>query len=196
MRPRHRSPAGVRAHARRRTPEAYGLVHPPVTDGNPNPGGACPAHISTVALMDVESIARGLVSTVIVEQVETRRKGVVVGAIGAAVVALIVAIVASGILRGLAIFVLLCALGLVAATVMLAWLAAKAVRRIGGPQSLEAHRTTLAAALDRAALPTGPVAALKFAWRLRKGAGAEVDRLRAIVADVSDQLDGTNGDTA
>lgn len=47
-------------------------------------------------------------------------------------------------------------------------------------------RTT---AIDDADLPTGPVAAARFAWRLRRGHEPEVERLKGVVAGLRARLD-------
>jgi hypothetical protein len=101
-----------------------------------------------------------------------------------AALGLIGAVAADGALRVLSVLVLL--LGLAVAIV--AWVARRsalwAIRRFAEPADVAEHRAAFDAAIERAALPTGPIAIVRFLFRLRRGAGAEVARLHDVVRDL------------
>ena len=140
-------------------------------------------------MVDLDDLARGLVSGVLTEQVSARGKGVQKVGLAAGALALIVAVIASGWLRWLLVFVALVAVGIAIAAWVARKLAVRAIHRFAEPKDLAQHRSAISAAIDDADLPTGPIAVLGLLWRLRKGVGPEVDRVRAIVSRLKTQLD-------
>ncbi len=139
--------------------------------------------------MDVENLARGLVAGVLVETIETRGKTMTRLLGGLSVLAIIIAVVTDGWVRGLVIVVaVFLALGALAVAIGRR-LAAAAVRHVGEPAALADHRAAIDRAIDDAALPTGPIAGLKFAWRLRRGADDETRRLGDVIERLRHDLD-------
>ncbi len=139
--------------------------------------------------MDIEDLARGLVAGVLTDTIARRGKALLVGALVAGVVLLIVGFTADGWLRWLLVFAAVVAFVSTAVIALLRTLALIAVRQIGEPQEFGRHRDVVTSAIERAALPTGPIAAMRFAWRLRKGADHEVARLKDVVSDLREDLD-------
>jgi hypothetical protein len=138
--------------------------------------------------VDVKDLARGLVAGLLMETVEARGRLAARVATAVAVLAVIGAVVADGGLRILLVALAALALVVAAVTVLLRRLVVAAIRRIGQPRRLDAHRAAIDRAIDQAELPTGPWTALKAAWRLRKGVGPEVDRLHGIVDRLTNEL--------
>lgn len=139
--------------------------------------------------MDVENLARGLVAGVLVETIETRGKTLTRVLGGLSIIAVVIAVLTGGWVRGLVTFAaIVLALAAIAVAVGRR-LAAAAVRHVGEPAALADHRAAIDRAIDDAALPTGPIAGLKFAWRLRRGADEETRRLREVVERLRDDLD-------
>lgn len=138
--------------------------------------------------VDVKDLARGLVAGLLMETVEARGRLAARVAVIVAVLAVVGAVVADGGLRIVLVILGLIALAVAAISVLLRRLVVAAIRRIGQPRRLDAHRAAIDRAIEQAELPTGPVSALKTAWRLRKGVGPEVDRLHGIVDRLTTEL--------
>lgn len=143
--------------------------------------------------MDAEDLARGLVAGVLVDTVEGRGRSMSRTAAVIGVLALIAVFVLDGAWRGLMVVIVLLALLAAAVTFLVRKVAVAAIHRIGTPGDFGEHRAAIDQAIDDADLPTGPIATAKFAWRLRKGAGAETDRLLAIVGRLRTELDTASG---
>lgn len=144
--------------------------------------------------MDTDDIARGIISGALTDQVRRRGGGVIVGALVVAAAALVVAFATSGSLRVVSILVLLVSLAAAMIVTAVRWVAIRTIRTIGEPRGFDDHRATIDRALDDADLPTGPIAAMKFAWRLRKGPGPEFDRLGTITSKLAAELGESDGD--
>lgn len=57
------------------------------------------------------------------------------------------------------------------------WIAMRLVRLIAAPARFGEYEDEVAEALNEADLPTAPLAAIRFVWRLRRGVTVERDRL-------------------
>ena len=146
----------------------------------------------TMVNMDVQAIARGIVSGMLADQIERRGKTLALVLAAISIVGLIAAVALSGWFRFFGVVAMLFFAGATVALLIARWGAVKMVHRIAEPQDLQEHRATIAAAIDDADLPTGPIAAIRFAWRMRGGVGDEVDRLRVIAERVSEHLDASD----
>lgn len=137
---------------------------------------------------DEVNLARGIVAGLVTEQVEARAKFVSLLGLGAAFIGLIGAFALDGVWRGLAILVVV--VGLLAAFVvyLLRRLAVGAIGRFASPVSLGDKRELIAKAIDTADLPSGPITALRFLRRIRKGVGPEFERLRDILDELATGL--------
>ncbi len=141
--------------------------------------------------MDVDVLARGLVAGWLADQVDDRGTLPQRVALASAGLLLIVAVVFDGGWRWLFVALCLLALGVFAAIWVVRWLALAGIRRFAEPKSLAGRRADIDEAIDAADLPTGPLAIARFLFRLRRGVGTEVDRIRAIVSELMTSLDGS-----
>ena len=139
--------------------------------------------------MDLDDLARGIAAGVLTEQVRAKSRVALIGLAVAGVLGVFGAVVLAGVARLLLVLVAIAAVAAIGATWALRTGAVAAIRTIGEPQDLADHRHTISAAIDEADLPTGPVSAMRFAWRLRRGGGAETDRLRTILTKVKAELE-------
>lgn len=139
--------------------------------------------------MDAENLARGLVAGVLVDTVEVRGRSMARGALVIAVLGLVAAVLLDGGWRWFFVVAVLGALGAAVLVSIIRRLSVAMIHRIGTPEDFGDHRAAIDRAVDDADLPTGPVAAVRFAWRLRKDAGAETERLTAIVTALRNELD-------
>ena len=139
--------------------------------------------------MDLDDLARGIAAGVLTEQVRAKSRAALIGLAVVGVLAIFGAIALAGVVRLLLVIVVIGVVVAVGATWVLRTGAVAAIRTIGEPEDLADHRHTINAAIDQADLPTGPVSAMRFAWRLRRGGGAETDRLRTILTKVKAELE-------
>ena len=143
-----------------------------------------------------DDVAKGLVAGMLEQQVEN--KGSVARWIGIAVLVLglLGAVFFGGFIRGLGITMVLVGLIIILTIALVRALALGTIRKFATPQSIAEKREEIALATEKADLPTGPVAVIRFLYRLRKGVGPEVARLDKIMDDLRDELAATEDDPA
>ena len=139
--------------------------------------------------VELDELAKGLVAGVVTERIRSTTRLALIGLVTVVVATLMVAIVLDGWLAGLFAVVAVAALLLAAAVWLLRRLAVAAIRRVAEPEDLRDHRGAVTAAIDKADLPTGPLSAMRFGWRLRKGATAEAQRMASIVSSLRSRLE-------
>ncbi len=147
--------------------------------------------VSTHGLsVQIDDLALGLATGVLANVVRTKAKlASTVAWCVAALMALLTVVVSSTGWRIVFVFGLAAALATVSFTWLLKRLAIGAIGRVGEPQDIEGYREAIDKAVDTADLPTGPMSALRFAWRLRNGAGPEVDRFAKIAQSLRSELE-------
>ena len=141
--------------------------------------------------MDAVELGRSLFAGVLARKISSTRQPLVIAGAAASVVTLLLVLLLDGGWRWLAVagFVLA-----VAATVTI-WLvgtfALLLVRRVvsADQRDLSGAGDAVDQAVDELDLPTGPVSALRLLWRLRRGVGEEVDRVRDIGEELIARLD-------
>lgn len=139
--------------------------------------------------MDLDDFARGAVASLLADQVDAKTGFVSKVGLGIVLAAAVVAVATAGVVRWLAVFVLLVGLALVLFVFVSKRLAMGIINRLAPPVDLANARQGFDAAIAEADLPTGPVAFLRLMWRLRKGVGPEVERLGAVVTRLRTDLD-------
>lgn len=139
--------------------------------------------------MEADDLARGLVAGALVDVVHNRGRSLLLASLGVSIMALILGVIADGAVAVILFVVAIVGLILTLAMAVLRKAAIVAIRHIGEPQSVRQYRAAFSHAIDDAALPTGPIAAAKFAWRLRKGTDAETERLKDVVARLRTELE-------
>lgn len=143
--------------------------------------------------MDADDLAKGLVAGLLMDQVGDRGRLAIGAGLAVGAVALVGAVFTGGVLRWLLVLLVLVALGVAAAAWLVRRVALATIRRFAEPRDVAGHRQAIDHAIDRADLPTGPLAVARTLWRLtRGGPGAEVDRLRKVLADLRTELTETS----
>jgi len=138
--------------------------------------------------MELDDFARGVVASLLTDQVKDKT-GLAYKVAGVvAVLALLGVIFVDGWLRWLLVLVLLVGLALLVFVFVTKRLALGIVNRIGPPADLTNARQYFDSAIAEADLPTGPAGFLRLIWRLRKGVGPEVERLGDVVTKLKGQL--------
>ncbi len=135
-----------------------------------------------------DDLGRGVIAGWLIDQVDARGSvplwiGWITAALG-----LVLIVIGGGAVRAIGVLVLLVGVVIALAVVTLRAAARAAIRRFAQPSSIAAHEADIAAAVDRADLPTGPLSIIRFLWRLRRGVGSEVERVRDVVADLGTEL--------
>jgi len=141
-----------------------------------------------------DDVARGLVAGMLETQVKAKGSFARWLGIAVLVIGLLGAVFFGGFLRGLGITMVLVGLILILIVALIRALALGTIRKFATPQSIAEKRNEIAAAAEKADLPTGPVAVIRFLYRLRKGVGVEVARLDKIMDDLRDELASTEED--
>lgn len=139
--------------------------------------------------MNIDELARGLASAFVIDHTSGVRSRIVRAGLAIVVVGVIAVVVGPlwlQIIAGVALVITfgIAGVGYVACTATIS-----AVRRFAAPQDLARHRAAMAAAIDQADLPTGPISTARLAWRLRRGTSAELDRLRGVARELLVTLD-------
>ena len=132
-------------------------------------------------------LAKGLVAGFAIDLVRDKSRALMRAALVIALIAVVIAVVASGAVAWIAGAIAV--LGLVVAFVAIVgrFVLTRAVSLVADPTSDPQQRVH--AALEEADLPTGPVSVARLLVRLgRDGAGDEIDRLRAVVTRLADDL--------
>ncbi len=138
--------------------------------------------------MGWNELGRGLVAGMLERQIKDR--GSFVRWIGVAiiVVGVVAAVGWGGFVRGLGITLVLVGLIVVLLVLLVRTMALAAINKFATPTSLAEKRDVIDRAMDRADLPTGPIAIVRFLVRLRKGVGTEVARLDTVLDDLREEL--------
>ena len=129
--------------------------------------------------MDPIEIGRAILAGIVVRRVADTRRIVVLAAAVVAVLGLIVVVLAGGWWRALGVIVLLAGVAVVVGAWLLGVVATRLVRRFVSPDTrdLPDVRAAVDEAIEDLDVPTGPVSALRMAWRLRRGVDDEVRRV-------------------
>lgn len=127
-------------------------------------------------------LGRSLLAGVLTEQVKDRGKVHQFLVAGVAVLAVVGTVLTSGALRWLLVVVALVAAAVAIVVVVVRRAALFAIARFAPAAALDDTRALIATAIDDADIPTGPLSALQFLRRLRKGRAAELDRLKGILS--------------
>lgn len=139
--------------------------------------------------VELDDFAKGAVASLLTDQVNDKT-GLAYKVAGVfAALSLIGVILLDGWLRWLILFALLVGLALLAFVFVTKRLAMGLISRIAPPVDLANSRQHFDAAISEADLPTGPIGFLRLIWRLRKGAGPEIERLGDVVTKLKAQLD-------
>ena len=140
-------------------------------------------------LDDVDDLVVGLVAGLILDQIRAKSRAILLAIAVVGVLAIV------GIAAAPTWGKVLCALALVAAIAaaiftLVARRAFVAMLDRGIDHSdLADHRAALDRAIEDLAVPSGPASMAKMAWRLRRGTGAEVDRIRDVALRLQRELD-------
>ncbi len=102
---------------------------------------------------------------------------------------LILMIIAGGWVRGLGLVLVLIGIIVMLAVWLVRAAARTAIHKFAQPQAIVQKREQVNAALVDANLPTGPVSAIRYITRFRKGLRPEIARLRTIFTDLQTELD-------
>lgn len=143
-----------------------------------------------------DDVARGLVAGMLETQVKSKGSVARWVGIGVLVIGLLCAVFFGGFFRGLGITMVLVGLIVLLVVALIRALALGTIRKFATPHSIAEKRDEIAAATEKADLPTGPVSVIRFLYRLRKGVGPEVARLDKIMDDLRDELASTEVDEA
>ena len=141
--------------------------------------------------MDAVELGRSLFAGVLARKISSTRQPLVIASGAASVVTLVLVLILDGGWRWLAV----AAFVLAALATMTIWLvgtfALLLVRRVvsADQRDLSGAGDAVDQAVDELDLPTGPVSALRLLWRLRRGVGEEVDRVRDIGEELIARLD-------
>lgn len=139
--------------------------------------------------MDLDDFAKGAVASLLTDQVEAKTGLATKITLAVAFAALVIAVLAGGFFRWLAVFVLVIAVALFLFVFVSKRLATGIINRLAPPMDLANSRQHFDTAIAEADIPTGPVAFLRLIWRLRKGVGPELERLGAVVIRLRSDLD-------
>ena len=140
-------------------------------------------------LGDVDDLVVGLVAGSVIDQVRGKARAILTALALVGVLAIV------GLVAAPTWGKVLCALILVVAAVgALFTLAARRavvalLDRGIDRTDLASHREAIDRAVDELELPSGPISMARLAWRLRRGTGDELDRIKTIAARLQDELD-------
>ncbi len=133
-------------------------------------------------------LGRGLVAGMLERQIKDRGSFARWVGVAIMVAGLIAAVGWGGFVRGLGITLVLVGLIIVLLVLLVRTMALAAINKFATPTSLAEKRDVIDRAMDRANLPTGPIAIVRFLVRLRKGVGPEVSRLDTVLDDLREEL--------
>ena len=140
-------------------------------------------------LGDVDDLVIGLVAGSLIDQVRAKSRVVLtaLGVVGVVAIAGLVAAPTWG--------KVVCALILAAVVVgvLLAFVARRAIvallDRGIDRTDLASHRDAVDRAVAELDIPSGPISMARLAWRLRRGTGDEVDRIKTVALRLQNDLD-------
>lgn len=140
-------------------------------------------------LGDVDDLVIGLVAGSVIDQIRAKSKTILtaLGVVGILAIAGLVAAPTWGkVVCGLILAAVVAgALFTVVARRAVVALLDRGIDRT----DLGAHREAVDRAVEELELPSGPVSMARLAWRLRRGTGQEVDRIKAIAVRLQSELD-------
>lgn len=142
-----------------------------------------------------DDVAKGIVAGMLEQQVKLRGSLARWFGIAIVVIGLLGAVLFGGFVRGLGITMVLVGLIVILVVALLKALAIGTIRKFATPHSIAEKRVEIDTAMEKADLPTGPIAVIRFLYRLRKGVGSEVDRLNTIMDDLRDEMASTEVDS-
>ena len=125
-------------------------------------------------------LVKSLVVGFVLDLIRDRSRIIILAGAFVAVVSVVLVVVLDGPVRWLAVLTVLLGIGLIVITWGARRLATAILSRFAPPELAEEQRARVTAAIDEAGIPTGPLSGVRFAWRLRRGVGAEVDRIREV----------------
>ena len=139
-------------------------------------------------MVEWDDVAKGLVAGMLERQIEARGSTARWIAVAVMVLGVLSAVLFGGFVRGLGITIALLGLIALLTIALVRAVAMTTIRKFATPQSIAEKREEIDRAMDRADLPTGPLSVIRFVYRLRRGVGAEVERLDVIIEDLREEL--------
>lgn len=134
-------------------------------------------------------IARSLVVGFLIEQVRGRARFLLSVASFVFVASVMLVAILDGAPRLLAMLSALLGAAIIATVWLLRAVTVRLLGRFAEPVAATAHQEAIDRALSDLDVPSGPVSAARFAWRLRKGTGVEIDRVTEVVASLRHELE-------
>ena len=138
---------------------------------------------------DAIGIGRSILVGVALDQLRVRSRPILIVLAVVAGLGLLGTIAFDDGLRVLAVLVFVLALIVLAVALVARFLAGAVLKRIAPPAQVADHREVVQDAVDRLALPTGPISGLKFAWGLRDGIDDELANAADVIATLRERLD-------
>ncbi|MEM9465493.1 MAG: hypothetical protein AAGA90_08955 [Actinomycetota bacterium] len=134
-------------------------------------------------------IGRSILVGVALDQLRVRSRPILIGLVIVGVLGLVGVAVFDDAVRVMCVLVVVLAVAAFVIAVVLRALAGWILRRIAPPARVADHRDAVQDAIDRLALPTGPVSGLKFAWGLRDGIDDELANAADVISTLKERLD-------
>lgn len=136
-------------------------------------------------------LMKSLVVGFVLDLIRDRTRIVILAGTFVAVVSVVLVVVLDGPVRWLAVLTVFVGIAMVVVTWGARGLATAILSRVAPPELAEDQRDRVTAAIEEAGIPTGPLSGARFAWRLRRGVGTEVDRVREVARRLQADLDAT-----
>lgn len=134
-------------------------------------------------------LMKSLVVGFVLDLIRDRTRIVILAGAFVAVVSVVLVIVLDGPVRWLAVLTVLLGIAMIVITWGARRLATAILSRFAPPELAEDQRDRVTAAIEEAGIPTGPLSGTRFAWRLRRGVGTEVDRVLDVARRLQADLD-------
>lgn len=138
---------------------------------------------------DAMDIGRSVLVGVALDQLHLRSRPIVILLAVIAAAGLLGAVLLDDVLRLVAVVVLLGGLAALAVVLIARFLAGRVLKAIAPPVEIADRRDAIQDAIDRLALPTGPISGLKFAWGLRDGIDDELANAADVISTLRERLD-------
>lgn len=133
-------------------------------------------------------LGRSLLATVLIRLVRERTQPALIGIGVIALVAVVAAVVLDGWPAVLVAVVAIVALLATVVGLVVRRMVTYGIGRLAPPADLNANQEAFDHAVDELKLPLGPISTPRFAFRLRRGVDAEIDRMAAVLVELRDQL--------
>ena len=140
-------------------------------------------------LGDVDDVVIGLVAGSLIDQIRTKTKAILVAIAVVAALAIIGIVVAPTWGKVLCVLVLIAAVAGVVFTLVARRAIVALLDRGIDRTDLAEHRAAVDRAVDQFDIPSGPVSMARLAWRLRRGTGDEIERIKQVALQLQDDLD-------